>query len=200
MAGLVIAVCALAVSGVLVLRFGHPQWHPWIYRFQAYVSPGYPLGIVPFDPHYTGVWRIWDRQGRLTTRYPLVRGQIHGVGLTFHENGAVALLSQVRYGMDHGVKLVFSKHGELVAEDHFAEDRREGLSRRWYLNGQLRMRGSYRDRKRDGEWVWYGEDGTLLGRGVYRDGRPWEGVFEVGEFDWKFEEYQQGEPVDEPSE
>ncbi len=198
-------VCGLCAGAFLTLRFGNPQWHPWVYCFQADVEPGYPGATIPPPPHYTGIWKQWymghgGLDGGLMVRHPYVDGQEDGLAVWFDRNGRVMLTEQMRHGKWHGERRTYY-HGQLTWEQHYNMGQLDGVWRRWwYPNGKLKERGRYVDGYREGEWVWYGEEGAVLGKGVYRDGQPWQGMFAVDASAEEFQRYAEGEPVAEGEE
>jgi len=50
------ATLLLALTVLGILRFGNPQWHKFIYIFQAYYWPGYENENIPILDNYFGEW------------------------------------------------------------------------------------------------------------------------------------------------
>lgn len=150
----------LLLAGIIfcVLRYGDPQANKYIYMFQAYVLPGgYSEGMI--YPHnleeskrYSGIWRMWYRNGSLMEETTFVQGLANGPFRHWHENGCLAVEGNGKMLRTEGdVILLFL-----------------GKWRRWTEDGILIAEGTHTD---DGkEW-----DGTFL----MRSG---DGYFKIGIF------------------
>jgi hypothetical protein len=80
------AVCVLSTLGatVALLRFGNPQWHKYVFMFQAYVSPGEDPD-VPED--FTGTWRTWYKNGGAMNEIQFRDGAQHGLERVYFPDG-----------------------------------------------------------------------------------------------------------------
>ncbi|MHC4252166.1 MAG: toxin-antitoxin system YwqK family antitoxin [Planctomycetota bacterium] len=141
------ALIAMAIVMLLVLRFGNPQMHRWVYQFQAYVSPGWS-GEIPWPGGYSGIWRTWRTNGMPMTEYELENGRVvrrlkyrwhsgtpseelrhdengwvHGEYRAWHiEKDVLMMESHFRHGFLHGLHVGYDLSGKVVA-------------RKWYFMG-----------------------------------------------------------------
>lgn len=96
---------ALSIAGTAgLLRYGNPQWHRYIFMFQAFVYPGEPdrlilpkvsdydaamasPSLVRLPSRYTGIWRQWDEKGRLQSHETYVDGLLEGEAYSWFNSG-----------------------------------------------------------------------------------------------------------------
>ena len=108
-----VAVCLAALA---VLRFGNPQWHRWVFMFQAYVWPR----RQPEPPKgFTGVWRTWYPSGR----------RMNEVGF--------------RNGREHGFERDFYPDGKRWSEGRYVNGRLEGDWTLWAPDGNRRLQSPH---------------------------------------------------------
>ena len=134
----------------LVLTYGNPQWHRWVYIWQSLREKHGAEMARPRD--YTGVWRRWY-VGGVTGLSTYEAGRLHGPTKTFYSNGMPWTEQNWQHGVAHGVGRVWYEDGQLRVEDHWKRGEPDGRQRYWDMNGKL------------------------VADGVSRDGRPWEGTF-----------------------
>ncbi len=143
--GLGLAACAVA----LLLQFGNPQWHKYVYLFQS--LSGDPDGRMPSN--YTGVWRSWRADG-----WKMEETYCNGV-----REGRVTC---------------WNGDGHIYWEAEFRGGDRDGPELYWWSEtGQLGRFSYYRNDKMDGPDIEWDSTGRLLCNGVHKDGRPWAGTF-----------------------
>lgn len=83
----VLVVVVVLAAGVLpVFHYGSPQWSRWIYVYQCYVlgRGQCPWKVATRERYlwppaqFTGVWRLWHRDGTLNGVMQVKDGEQHG--------------------------------------------------------------------------------------------------------------------------
>lgn len=150
------ALVFLTGVALAVLRFGNPQWHRWLYQYQAYVSPGHccPDCGIPPPEGFSGTYHRWGYHGEVMEETEYDAGQRHG--RSFH---------------------VWSSLGSPGStENYWVHGRQEGCERCWDDSGELVAEGT---------WVaGFAVEGTFRWHGrivAIKDGRPWDGEFLVSQ-------------------
>jgi len=64
----------LALTTLGILRFGNPQWHKYVYIFQAHYFPKYKNGMI-FPQNKNGIWNVWDNKGYLRLKFYVKNGR-----------------------------------------------------------------------------------------------------------------------------
>lgn len=118
-----LAACPLVLAGLAagVLLLGNPQRSRYVYMFQAYVWPKYPFGDIPPPPGYTGVWRTWDRNGRIVSE------------------------AEYEGGNHNGVYTLWSITGQKWEEGRFANDLENGQWTAWDYQGNVVAQGTFKN-------------------------------------------------------
>jgi len=159
---------------ILLLDYGNPQWHRWIYRWQASGDRNRAEEARPAN--FTGVWKRWSLEGdRTETTYK--DGKRHGRETTWLWNGQKCLELDYEEGMAHGLLRTWYRDGQRRAVAYYERGKDHGDLTLWYKNGQIRESSTYEHGVRHGRHRCWNTKGKLIADGVYRHGKPWEGTF-----------------------
>jgi len=139
-------VVAVLVLGLVVLRFGNPQWSKYIYIFQAYVSPATEEVANRLSTDYTGRAFFWYRDGTKYVEMTYKGGQMHGKYREWCKDGTVWLEGYFKHG---------KQHGEFVN----------------CFDGVRRNVVHYEDGVRHGTWTEYDEKGKVVSITTYEHGK-----------------------------
>jgi len=106
-----------------------------------------------------GIWRQWDRAGKLLGHYELDRGT--GTEQLWFESGQLRSSSERLAGVEHGVVQHFHEHGSLSWECAYSEGKKHGTERKWHASGVLAFEGFYRNNLEHGSFRSFSEAGQL---------------------------------------
>lgn len=115
-----------------------------------------------------GVWRWYDRRGRITEERQYHHGVLHGTVRLWHPNGRLAEEYAYRGGLLHGTMRIFHANGRLVEERHYRHDRLHGTVRTWHPNGRLASERHYRHGQPSGRWMTWNPAGRVTTERRYR--------------------------------
>lgn len=142
---LVLTLLGVSIAGVAVLRFGNPQWHKYIYLFQAHVWPG----EEPQPPSdFTGTWRAWWKNGQLRESIDFRNGRFDGEYLQWHPNGT------------------------RWESSTYQDDDLDGPTLMWNAQGQKRLQGEWRNNRQHGRWLRWDDSGNVVLGEWYLSGQP----------------------------
>jgi len=144
--------CALTGIPYLVLRFGNPQWHPLIYRFQTpRWSAQAERGIRPPEG-YSGRWVDWLPNGeKVETTY--VRGLRHGKRTIWWPDGIVATVETYRHDRLNGSTVAWHSNGQTAVVGTLVDGVPSGVWSRWNLDGDVTEVVEFRDGRETGKWA-----------------------------------------------
>lgn len=116
---------------------------------------------------------VHDKQGRLTGRFQLAGGELHGLATLF---SAGRMLAEVRYlnGMRDGEMRSYGEFGQLASIVPHAADVPHGEARFFHPDGSLARSAGYKEGRLHGEVRDYAPDGKLVSVTNYVDGKPEE--------------------------
>ncbi len=134
---LLLASIGFVVLPLGILRFGNPQWHSTIYRFQAYVAPKYSDGHIPPPNGFVGTWATWYRNGNRRTREEISPNDVCSQFTSWRNDGSLLMTAQTKNGLNDGI-VVF-----------------------WHPNGAKRSEGTCKGGQLWGKWSRWNEDGEL---------------------------------------
>ncbi|MBL7224213.1 MAG: hypothetical protein ISS72_10190 [Candidatus Brocadiae bacterium] len=191
------AVAALAVlvgAGLVtlvVLDYGNPQWHRWIYRWQAVGERNRAEEARPAD--FTGVWTRWSRGGDRTDT-PYIDGKRHGRETWWLPSGQKCMELDYEDGMPHGHFRTWYREGQRRAVGYYERGKEHGASTLWYPTGQTWESSTYDHGVRHGRHREWNTQGKLIADGTYRHGKRWAGTFLVADpdLDWAVAHYADG--------
>jgi len=113
---------------------------------------------------------VRDEQGRLTGRFQLADGKLHGKS-TLYDRGAV--LAEINYvnGLRHGEMRSYGDNGLLLSVVPHAFDLPHGEASYFHPDGAIARRASYMEGRLHGEVRDYSPEGEELSCDTYVDGR-----------------------------
>ena len=133
---------------------------------------------LPFSGQVKGI-----QNGRL------VNGRIHGLWITYLDNGNLSHKANYKNGKREGLFEVYHKNGRLYREGNYQSGKKIGLWLTYFKNGRISYKATYADGIEDGPINSYSsEDGRLLWRGFYKNGKrdgPWEYYHKNGQLSFK---------------
>ncbi len=113
------AILAAAMLCLALLRFANPQWHRYVYMFQAYAWPGDEDGwIGPPDGH-NGEWRTWHPNGQLWDEIHYRDGRVHGKSTRWRRRGTKEHECNYVAGEPSGTYVGYDETGRKAWEGHY---------------------------------------------------------------------------------
>lgn len=120
----------------ILLSFGNPQWHRWVFMYQVFVIHDHSdrflvpakqdwLALCSGDApealpsRYTGVWKVWNEDGEIH-RYTTYRnGMMHGLDYGWSGSGtfwadSIAWYGHYRHGLRSGLHIVRDLRGSML--------------------------------------------------------------------------------------
>jgi antitoxin component YwqK of YwqJK toxin-antitoxin module len=124
---------------------------------------------------YTDTVEVRDEQGRLTGRFEMADGRLHGRATLY---GPVRVLAEIQYshGLRQGEMRSYGESEELSSIVPHAADLPHGEARYFYPDGKLARSAHYRNGLLHGEVCDYAPDGELLSTSHYVDGKRQDGA------------------------
>lgn len=118
-----------------------------------------------------GDYRLYYRSGQLLqegTRDE--QGRVQGMVTSYHENGEVH--REVPYQDDqvHGLYLTYAEDGTLLREQHVKKNKRHGPNKSYFGSGELRFESHYVDGNKEGIEKSWSPDGVLLRKQYFTAG------------------------------
>lgn len=105
--------------------------------------------------------------GQLRFKYPLVRGEISGMGRIYFKNGSLCAEEHFLVGLRHGEYKEWFESGRQKHRREYVQGMLHGACAEWYPNGRLKHRITYRLDRLHGICVFWDEQGKLIGRRIY---------------------------------
>lgn len=117
---------------------------------------------------------VRDDQGRLTGRFEMAGGRLHGQAILY---GPVRVLAEIQYshGLREGEMRSYGESEELSSIVPHAADLPHGEARYFYPDGRLARTAHYRHGLLHGEVSDYAPDGEVLATSRYVDGKRQDG-------------------------
>jgi antitoxin component YwqK of YwqJK toxin-antitoxin module len=117
---------------------------------------------------------VRNEQGRLTGRFEMTDGRLHGRAVLY---GPVRVLAEIQYchGVREGEMRSYGESEELSSIVPHAADLPHGEARYFYPDGKLARIAHYRHGLLHGEVSDYAPDGELLSTSHYVEGKKQEG-------------------------
>jgi len=133
----------------LFCRFANPQTHKAVYLFQAEIWPG----IHPdMGESYSGVWRVWYRNGQLMSEGYWSEGSLDGALRRWYPDGSRWFECRYESGKEQGRCLEWDREGRLIASGVFDDGvPKEGTFFTHYGEGGGRVIERYKDGQRVSE-------------------------------------------------
>lgn len=114
-----LAILFAIFSSILFLMYGSCQISKLHFKIQCYLMPKYlPKILLPRNyseynllvvyKNYSGVWRIWD------------------------ENGKLALEKSYLNGIANGREIIYFESGRISSERNYENEKLKGINREWY--------------------------------------------------------------------
>lgn len=113
---------------------------------------------------------VCDDTGKLTGRFQLVDGRLHGTSTMFSEGRVIAEICYAQ-GLRHGEMRSYGDSGQLSSVVQHAADLVQGEACYYHPNGALARRANYQGGRLHGEVCDYAPDGELVSRTLYIDGK-----------------------------
>lgn len=112
---------------------------------------------------------VRDEEGRLTGRFCLADGKLHGLATIF---GADRVLAHINYahGLRQGEMRCYGEQGQLSSIVPHADGLAHGEASYFYPDGGLARRAHFRQGRLHGEACDFGPDGKQLTCDAYLDG------------------------------
>ncbi len=119
-----------------------------------------------WTPH--GPFRRWqsDPEHRPSQMGTHLDGELHGVWVAWHENGARNTIGSYRHGERDGLWMRWWEDGALDDVSDWRNGKRHGVYRSYHPTGFLHSDGRYEEGDRVGTWRVFHPDGYLLGAGL----------------------------------
>ena len=118
-------------------------------------------GAFDDDLLETGVWKWYDKSGRLTDKVSFEKGKREGVYTLYHKNGKVKEQGQHKEDIVEGDIITYHANGEKSLSYTIENERLEGLIRTYHPNGQLETESIAEKGKRNGSFKSYYPTGQL---------------------------------------
>lgn len=193
--------CLVALFAVLLLVI-NPQISRFAYIFQSMVNgregshPWAALGPNPPD-NYTGVWRRWHWNGKLSFEEQYVGGKLDGPFRAWDRLGHLWLETAYHEGRYHGDYVLFYEDGTTNRINHYFEGKQIGHWIHYYSNGQKREEEFFSAPGiLDGEQTSWDKNGLVTSQRVWRKDEPWQGRFYFYRgTNWFREQYESGELI-----
>ncbi|MGL1902651.1 MAG: hypothetical protein OCC49_10975 [Fibrobacterales bacterium] len=90
-----------------------------------------------------------------------------GIETTYHENGKLKSKFKMVKGQFIDTMFVYHENGNLESSSPFINGEENGFVKYWYSNGQLKIINNYDDGKKDGEYKKFFENGVLKEKGQF---------------------------------
>jgi len=169
--GILLAVAGLALSSLLVLQYGNPQWHRYIYLWQDLCPEG-----CNRPPGYSGMWTSWFLDGERRETW-FRAGVPQGTDVYWYANGLPAFRAEVVDGVQQGPFTAWHDNGRLSLACWYDDGAMNGPVISWHTNGRIKEI-SWRERwKREGRQRSWNTEGVLMADGTWAHDQPWEGTF-----------------------
>jgi len=114
---------------------------------------------------------VRDDRGRLTGRFHMHEGQLHGPATLYADGRVLAEIAYVQ-GLRHGDMHSYGEFGQLSSVVAHADDVPHGVARYFHPDGALARSATYQQGRLHGEVCDYGPDGALITRTRYVEGKP----------------------------
>lgn len=123
---------------------------------------------------FIGKWVYYHKNndGILKTEHYNESGELHGVSITYFENGVMAEKLQFKHGQLNGLCEWYTKNGNLFKSSEFKNNELHGISKTFNENGELIIEGNYQSDLRVGFWKYY-ENGQLTEERLYDENGRW---------------------------
>jgi antitoxin component YwqK of YwqJK toxin-antitoxin module len=123
---------------------------------------------------------VRDDRGRLTGRFQLQDGQLHGPA-TLYANGRVLAEMTYVHGLRHGEMRSYGEYGQISSVVAHADDEPHGEARYFHPDGALARSAVYQQGRLHGEVRDYSPDGMLVSSTRYVEGQAQAAVGAAGQ-------------------
>jgi len=114
---------------------------------------------------------VRDERGRLTGRFHLQQGQLHGPATLYADGRVLAEIAYVQ-GLREGDMVSYGEFGQLASVVTHADDVPHGAAQYFHPDGTLARSASYQQGHLHGEVRDYSPDGKLVSSTQYVEGKP----------------------------
>ncbi|QZT36711.1 toxin-antitoxin system YwqK family antitoxin [Halosquirtibacter xylanolyticus] len=126
----------------------------------------YPKGTKSATGRYinrkkTGAWKMFLKDGNVSSVLNFKRNQLHGISKTYYDNGNMKSLSKWQDGKLSGTKFEYYKEGALLSKSQYKDGIEFGIHRELYRDGKVRFEGSIENGMKQGAWRYYDVKGEL---------------------------------------
>ena len=133
-------------------------------------------GNLRMEAHYVngvetgGLRKLFYDNGLEMVRVQMLNGEMHGHGIEWHENGAVATVGNYLDGKSVGRRYSWYSTGEPWMESNWLDGKGVGAFKRWHKSGDLAEKGDYLWGLKTGAWTTWFEDRQKKTVGSYGAG------------------------------
>lgn len=106
--------------------------------------------------------------GQLRFKYPLLKGELSGIGRAYFEDGSLCVEEHFFNGLRHGRSREWYKNGVLMKEAQFLGGLQHGEYKEWYEDGKQKLRREYLQGRLHGACIEWHPNGRLKQRIAYR--------------------------------
>jgi antitoxin component YwqK of YwqJK toxin-antitoxin module len=114
---------------------------------------------------------VRDDRGRLTGRFHLQEGQLHGPATLYVDGRVLAEIGYV-FGLRHGAMRSYGEFGQLSSVVPHADDVPHGEAQYFHPDGALARSAVYQHGRLHGEVRDYSPDGKVVSATQYVEGKP----------------------------
>lgn len=119
------------------------------------------------DGEIHGLGKTWNENGALECEESYRKGVLHGPSYYWYPDGIMQREAHYRNGLMHGIQKRWSPSGILFAQCDYSDGRQNGISLRWFPNGKLLSRTHFANDQRHGIREEYSENGNLIKKEIY---------------------------------
>lgn len=109
-----------------------PSFLPDSLKFRYFAPPDGPGETIGYYPN-----------GQMRFDYPLLKGNIHGLGKAWYEDGQIICEEEFRNGLRHGRQRFWYPSGAVKSEGVYVNGCRSGEYKEWYENGNIKLQLEY---------------------------------------------------------
>lgn len=108
------------------------------------------------------VWTYYSFYNKsVTARECYVQGELHGLMVSYYENGEVSEKTGWNKNKKSGIWEQYFPGNSIKLKANFADNKLEGEFIVYTRKGTTYISGTYRNNLREGKWNFYNEDGTM---------------------------------------
>jgi len=115
----------------------------------------------------SGIGRVWSDDGMLLGEEAFHAGLRHGRRKEWHPNGALKLEARYVANLLEGEYKEWFENGKYKQQREYQQGLIHGVCLEWYPNGQLKTRAAYRFNRMHGIYKAWNETGALLDKSIF---------------------------------